>query len=554
MQREEWVLGFGGSDHDFSAALLRGTDIAVAVEAERLTRVKYGIPAWYQDPLRICADHCVEAAGITARDVARAVSSDFLPHRTLDDWSMQTYGHHECHAASAVMLLPPASRARVLVYDGAGSLCPTDGAGVRSRYETFSFYEFADGELTRLGGTHGERYVEHLHPLDGGTRSAGQLYELVTCMLGFEREEAGKTMGLAAWGQPRFVEELMQHVRLGDELDDVLVFDPFDQLLHSRLAHHLSAHRHSFSVRADLAASVQELFTLVLRRCYDLVADSDFEVFALAGGCALNTVANGALAKEMPPGRRLLVPPHAGDAGIALGSLWLDQRSRSDEPFELTIRGEPLMPAIARPGRSYGKARIRRAAAANLDEAAEDPAVDGPEALGRVLAEGAVVGLLNGGSEIGPRALGGRSVLADPRSAAAKERINRRIKHREPFRPLAPIVLAQHFDEYFGPPGAADPFMLVVATATPECRRVAPAVVHVDGTSRVQVVRPDGDPFLLRLLSAFRAETGVPMLLNTSFNRRGEPIVETPEDAVAAYLEMGLDGLWMDGVFLYRPL
>jgi carbamoyltransferase len=144
-------------------------------------------------------------------------------------------------------------------------------------------------------------------------------------------------------------------------------------------------------------------------------------------------------------------------------------------------------------------------------------------------------------------------VLADPRRAAVKERINRRIKHREPFRPLAPIVLAKNFDEYFGPPGAADPFMLIVATATPECRRVAPAVVHVDGTSRVQVVGPDGDPFLVRLLSAFHAETGVPMLLNTSFNRRGEPIVETPEDAVAAFLDMGLDGLWMDGLFLYRP-
>ena len=554
MKRDEWVLGFGGSDHDFSAALLHGTDIAIAVETERLTRVKYGIPAWYEDPLRICAEHCLDAAGIGFGDVSRAVSSDFLPYRTLDAWSMRTFGHHDCHAASAIMLLPPASTARVLVYDGAGSLRPNHGAGPRSAFETFSFYAFADGTLTRLGGTHGERYVEHLHPLDGGTRSLGQLYELVTCMLGFERQEAGKTMGLAAWGRPRFVEDLMQHVRLGDQLDDVFAFDPFDRLLHSRLADHLNAQRHSLSVRADLAASVQELFTLVLRRCYDLVADGDFDVFALAGGCALNTVANGALAKAMPPGRRLLVPPHAGDAGIALGSLWLDRRCRSDEPFELTIRGEPLMPAIARPGRSYGGARIRRAAAATLDRAAEDPAVDGPEALGRVLAKGAVVGVLNGGSEIGPRALGGRSLLADPRTAAVKERINRRIKHREPFRPLAPIVLADHFDEYFRPPGAADPFMLVVATATPECRRVAPAVVHVDGTSRVQVVRPDGDPFLVRLLTAFRAQTGVPMLLNTSFNRRGEPIVETPEEAVTAFLDMGLDGLWMDGLFLYRPL
>ena len=143
-------------------------------------------------------------------------------------------------------------------------------------------------------------------------------------------------------------------------------------------------------------------------------------------------------------------------------------------------------------------------------------------------------------------------MLADPRSAAAKERINRTVKHREPFRPLAPMVLADRFDAYFRPSGV-DPFVLVVAQATPECRRVAPAVVHVDGTSRVQVVGPGGDPFLVGLLRAFEAETGVPMLLNTSFNRRGEPIVETPEDAVAAFIDMGLDGLWMDGLFLYRP-
>jgi carbamoyltransferase len=553
MANEEWVLGFGGSDHDFSAALLHGNDIAVAVERERLSRVKYGIPAWYEDPLRMCVDHCLGAAGLQPGDVARAVSSDFLPYRTLDAWSMQTFGHHECHAASAVMLLPPGCRARVLVYDGAGSLGRALDDGRRTEYETFSFYEFADGELMRLGGTHGERYIEHLHPLDGGTRSAGQLYELVTCLVGFERHEAGKTMGLAAWGRPRFVDDLMQHVRLGDDLGDVLAIDPFDEALQATLASHLRAHGNAFSIRADLAASVQQVFTLILRHCYELVADGDFDVFALAGGCALNTVANGALAAALPAGRRLLVPPHAGDAGIALGSLWLDRRRRSAEPFQLTIRGRPLMPWIARPGRCYGAERIRRAAGSVLDRAAEDPAVDGPEPLARVIADGAVVGVLNGGSEIGPRALGGRSVLADPRGAAAKERINRRIKHREPFRPLAPMVLAERFDEYFRPAAAADPFMLIVAEATPKCRRVAPAVVHVDGTSRVQVIGPQDDHFLVRLLRAFEAETGVPVLLNTSFNRRGEPIVETPEDAVAAFLDMGLDGLWMDGVFLYRP-
>jgi len=178
-----------------------------------------------------------------------------------------------------------------------------------------------------------------------------------------------------------------------------------------------------------------------------------------------------------------------------------------------------------------------------------DCSVAGPEQLARVIAAGRIVGLLQGRSEIGPRALGGRSVLADPRSPLVRERINRNIKLREPFRPLAPMVLADHFDEYFYPSGTKDYFMLTVARATDRCSREAPAVVHVDGGARVQIVDESSDPFLVRLLTEFHELTGVPILLNTSFNRRGEPIVETPEQAIEAFLEMGLDGLYLQDQF-----
>ncbi len=185
---------------------------------------------------------------------------------------------------------------------------------------------------------------------------------------------------------------------------------------------------------------------------------------------------------------------------------------------------------------------------------AHDISISTPVALAKVLARGTVIGIFNGRSEIGPRALGGRSIFADPRHISIRERINRDLKRREPYRPLAPIMLRSRYATYFEDGQHADPFMLKVAKATAHCRKSAPAVVHVDGTSRIQVVDDDGgDPFLVALLIEFERLTGVGILINTSFNRRGEPVVEMPLDAVDAFLGLGLDGLWLDGDF-YWPV
>ncbi|MEA2362359.1 MAG: carbamoyltransferase [Thermoleophilaceae bacterium] len=549
------MLGFGGSDHDFSAALARGTDIKVAIERERLMGVKYGSPHWFEEPFEVCADYCLDAAGITREQVDRIVTHDLLPNRSKRAWPMTTFGHHICHAASAVMLLDEAASACVLVYDGCGSVLPLDQDGglPRARHEAFSFFHFADERLEWLGTTYGERFIDVVEAGDGGTNSMGDLYSLVTEALGFDRLEAGKTMGLAAWGSPRFVDEFLDHVQFGADVSSAFRCDPFDAQFQERLFGHLRDEAHSFAVRADLAASMQEILNMGLLHCYELIANREFDVFCIAGGCGLNTVANGVLAAHLPEGRALVVPPYAGDSGLGLGALWLDLRERLPGSFRMTLRGGALMPAIARPGRTYDASEGLRAASAKIADLAENPAIDRPEALARVLAEGAAIGVFNGASEIGPRALGGRSVLADPRNPAMRERINRHIKQREPFRPLAPMVLEEHFDRYFAPSAAADPFMLVVAKANDRCVREAPAIVHVDGTARVQVVGAGGDPFLVRLLREFHLLTGVPILLNTSFNRRGKPIVESPQDAVEAFLAMGLDGLYLDGRFLYRP-
>lgn len=554
MNREEWVLGLGGSSHDFAAALMRDTDIIVAVEEERVSRRKHGFAWWYQNPVGRSVQYCLDAAGIRLEDVSRIVSSDLLPYKARHDFAvpMTLYPHHLCHAASAFMMLPSAARAAILVYDGMGSIRTTRGGSLPlNTRETFSFFRSAEGRLECLGTTFGESVFEHDGYPSGCTNSIGMVYEMVTAMLDFDLYDSGKTMGLAAHGRPRYVDEFRRFATFGTTPDQCFSFDPTHPEFVALIQDALIAERHGFAVKADLAASVQALLDETLLSCIALFGTEGYDAIALAGGCALNTVANSALASRLPGAVRLLVPPHASDAGLCMGALWLDAHERQSGPFSLTFNGGPLDPAISRPGRTYEAWECEEAVRAFYPRLAHDSAGSTPAGLAKILAEGEIVGVFSGRSEIGPRALGGRSILADPRRAMVRERINRELKGREPFRPLAPMVLAHRFDDYFVDPRQADRFMLRVARATDRCRQDAPAVVHVDGTARVQVVDEQTDPFLKALLEAFESETGIPILLNTSFNRRGEPIVETPLDAVDAFVGMGLDALYLDGA-LYR--
>jgi carbamoyltransferase len=553
----EWVLGLGGSSHDFSAALMRDNDIRVAIETERVNRVKHGRCLWYQDPLKGAIDYCLQTERIGRDQISVAVSNDLLPIRArrFMEWlGLTLYPHHLCHAASVAMMLPPNSRAGILVYDGMGSIMPVsrETIGTAVRRETFSFYRFESMRLTCLGATVGEGHLEHVDYTNGVTNSIGLLYELVTVVLGFHPDEVGKTMGLAGWGKPRFLDCLMQFVQLGDSMDDAFRFDPFDGRFESVLVELLNRERGTFQVRADLAASLQHLFNLTLLNLYGLIRDSDIDYVGIAGGCALNSVANGALARHIATegsGLRLLIPPYASDSGLAFGALWLWRHRTGNYNSQITFRSDPIHPRVGRPGRVYTKVEAHTAASKFYPRLVFDGSVSTPEHLARMISGGRIVGLFQGGSEIGPRALGGRSILADPRSVLVRERINRSIKLREPFRPLAPMVLAGCFDEYFHPACAKDYYMLTVADATERCLRDAPAVVHVDGGARVQVVDESSDQFLFRLLTEFHRLTNVPILLNTSFNRRGEPIVETPEQAVGAFLDMRLDGLYLEDEF-----
>jgi carbamoyltransferase len=554
----EFVLALGGSNHDFSCALMRDRDIVVAIEEERLSRRKHGVADFYTNPVRHSIAYCLAYAGITLDDVAVIVSSDLLPGRVrheLRDRPLRLFPHHLCHAASVLLMLPPQHRAAILIYDGMGSIIGRldDNTGVaRNVRETFSFYLSSPSGIVCLGQTRGSGVFEHDEFPSSLNSSVGMLYEFVTALIGFHHMDAGKTMGLAAHGTPRYLPLFERFVALGASPNDCFVCELDNPLFRDSIEEVLIGGGNTFGTRADLAASVQAVVNNTLVHCISMFDNHDYDYLCLAGGCALNTVATSHLITVMAPLVPVVVPPHASDAGLAFGALYLYATDLAKRQLALTFRGGSIVPGISRPGRTYTPQEHLNAARSFYPRLAFDASVTTATDLAHRIAEGEIVGVLNGPSEIGPRALGGRSILADPRSAITRELINRQMKEREPFRPLAPMILASAYDDFFHNRQAADPFMLKVSTAKERCRREAPAVVHVDGTARVQVVPEDGDPFLLELLTEFGRRTGVPMVLNTSFNRRGEPIVETPTDAIDAFLGMNLHGLFLDG-FYVRP-
>jgi carbamoyltransferase len=287
----------------------------------------------------------------------------------------------------------------------------------------------------------------------------------------------------------------------------------------------------------DLAWRVQDDTEIVLlSRARWLRETTGARNLCIAGGVALNCVANGRLARESGF-ENVWIQPAAGDDGIAIGCAYHGY-------LELLNQRRSFVMDHSYAGKRYTEQDIDRALAKFLVRIQTTAlrSEDICRETAKLLADQSVIGWFQGASEFGPRALGNRSLLADPRKAEMKDILNKRVKHRQAFRPFAPIVLAERAKEIFE--GEEDsPFMLIAKPVRPEWRDRIPAVVHVDGTARVQTVHAQTNPLLYRLLKEFDALTGVPVLINTSFNVKGEPIVETPPDAVVCFLTTGIDNL-----------
>lgn len=585
------ILGLSAFYHDSAAALVVDGEIVAAAQEERFTRKKHdaGFP-------QHAIDYCLREAGITAADldhvafyekpflrferlletylaVAPAGFASFL--KAMPQWIHQKLQlpremnrglgglytkpyvfteHHEAHAASA-FFPSPFPEAAILTLDGVGE---------------WATASLGHGEGHRLTLSH-ELHFPH---------SLGLLYSAFTYFCGF-RVNSGeyKLMGLAPYGEPRYADLIRE--RLLDLREDGsfrLDQSYFNYCQGLTMTSEKFARLFGGPPRApeagltarelDLAASVQVVTEeIVLRMARHLHALTGSRHLCLAGGVALNCVANGRLLRESPF-EQLWIQPAAGDAGGALGAAlftWHQLLERPRRPAAPDAQHASLLgPAVTDTELAALIARRGAVAEALPDETAL------LDRVAELIADGQVVGWVQGRMEFGPRALGSRSILGDPRNPRMQSTMNLKIKFRESFRPFAPLVLREKAADYFDlRPGDDSPYMLIVApvrerhrvenTSDPrdgtervhELRSTLPAVTHVDHSARIQTVDTERHPRLHRLLEVFAARTGCPVLINTSFNIRGEPMVCTAADAYRCFLATGMDALVInDHLFL----
>jgi carbamoyltransferase len=564
MPKHTYVLGLNTYDHDVSACLLRDGAIAFAIAKERITRHKHA-SGFYQEVI----DYCLQAEGITLDDVDLVVRNcyilpvpemeerlvyfdapGFLPefergvaakhplYRSGQD-KVVTISHHLAHAYSA-FAVSPFEEGVVMIVDGVGSYQSdvmeaypaTDTATPLAR-ESESYYQFKGTELECLKKVWMEPDRGFLSDEFYTMPGLGALYSRASTYIFGDWNKCGELMGLAPYGRHDQIKHLLELVdgklqvpRWTDEFKQPHIFDG-------------SSWEKSPSMRhwEDLAWRVQDdTENVLLARARWLRETTGAKNLCMAGGVALNCVANGRVAREAGF-ENVWIQPAAGDDGIAIGCAyygWLKiLKQRRSFVMDHSYVGKPYSEQEAALALQKFLVRIQ-VDARRSDNVCRDTA--------RLLADQRVIGWFQDRSEFGPRALGNRSLLADPRKPEMKDILNSRVKHRQAFRPFAPIVLAERMKDVFE--GEEDsPFMLIAKPVRPEWRDKIPAIVHVDGTARVQTVREATNPRLYRLLKEFEALTGVPVLINTSFNIKGEPIVETPEDAVACFLNTGIDNL-----------
>ncbi|MFD6530899.1 carbamoyltransferase [Streptomyces sp. NPDC060184] len=544
------VLGLGGSHHDFCAALVENGKVVSAIEEERLTRVKIAFGLGPRLQRCLAADYVLSEAGTSMDEVDLVVANDFVnPVYTLRVRDrVRWMGHHLAHAASA-FYTSPFEHAAVMVMDGRGS---TVVEGGELYGETITCYQANPRGLEVVRAQHGRVTVTDRRSEDPYEDSVGWMYEAVSKAIGLFTTGGmgapGKTMGLAAYGSPRYVEELGAYYRLseGEFRQSTAQQIAMRAFIDAELAKADHPDEH-YARRADFAYAVQQhTERVVISFARALHRRTGLTDLCLAGGVALNSVANYKLL-EATGFERIHVVPAAGDGGTGLGSALFGYYALGSHEWRPSP--EPFSPYL---GREYGQERLEAALAAESGLLRVLRPDDLYAHVAGELAAGAVVGWYQGRSEIGPRALGNRSILADPRDPGMKDRINAKVKHREHFRPFAPIVLEERQSEYFTTSVPA-PYMLMVPEVRPEMRTVIPSVTHADGSARLQTVLGALNPQLRALLNAFDSVTGVPVLLNTSFNDNEEPIVETPEDAVRCFLKTDMDVLVLgSGLVAYK--
>lgn len=496
-----------------------------ATDRDWLTRVMFHVGLWD----KLIGPNC-QLAGT---GIARHCNTAFRR------MSVREYNHHLTHAAYACFT-SPFDEAVCMVVDGYGE-------GV-----SHSFYRYAGGEIVPL------QYERSAANRYGSLASLGLFYGYTVCSLfGLEitNGEEWKVMGLAPYGRlnTEFLELLQRHIRV-DGLD--FVMDEQAGRSYTAMRRFARGPQQSLDDLCDIAFTAQHHFNELLFRMLGRLAEiCPSQNLVFSGGCALNSSFNG-LVSLRSGFKNLYVPPAPSDDGNAVGAALLAYRQ--DHPHHPQTRPQPQRSARAIHSPFLGSRIDEKELgqfAANASMLGHVDVAPGEisEYVAEALAQGCVVGWVQGRAEFGPRSLGNRSILADPRDASMKDRINAIVKFREGFRPFAPSILDEYGDEYFED-YSFTPYMEKTLKIRPHLRERIPAVCHVDGTGRLQSVTAGLNPRFHALIEAFRRRTGVPVVLNTSLNVMGKPIVHSAADAVGIYLSSRIDMLVIDDwVFRKTP-
>jgi carbamoyltransferase len=566
------ILGLHVTGSQSAAALLDGGRLVSAIAEERLTRQKRS-RAFPRQSIAVC----LKEAGLSSLDTIdhiavpwnptlqmRSVNmSGFTGWRRYDpEWLyivpnnlMDLYGEIDAEITTLDFGFEGKKRlafvSHHLAHFGWAFASPFEEAAVAI------IDEYGELDSISLGTIRGNRTeVKRSVPFP---YSLGVFYATFTQYLGFRpNADEWKVMGASAYGDAsRFQSKLTDMIRWDDgslwldqtyfEFANMRFAGYYSQRLIAKLG--IPPRAHDAEMRQehyDLAAACQAVFEQALFGLLRwLHAETKLPNLVMNGGCCMNSLANGKVLAQTPF-RALFVPPAAADNGTSIGAaLWVQHKLLADGPlFRTTI--SPYS------GRSYTDAAIRETiekyklpfkTSANVVADTVD-----------LLVSGKIVGWFQGRMEFGERALGNRSILADPRDPTMKDRINRSVKYREAFRPFAPSVLQEAAHLYFDiPDGASSDYMERVYPVRTEMRGKIPAVVHADGSGRLHTVRRESNPLYYGLIETFAAATGVPILVNTSFNTNGEPIVESPDDAIRTFYTSGLDALVIGSHLLRKP-
>jgi len=554
-----YTIGINAAFHDSSACIVKDGQLLAAAEEERFTHIKHGkrpVPfSAYELPFH-AINYCLETADIHLSDVDHIIYAfdpalisdesenapvypgwdhlfeeyirkapeqllDGYPHMLQKRFTGTKRGsfkwhyldHHLAHAASA-FLCSPYNAAAVMTIDGRGEKATT------------SYYTGKGNELKKISDV----CMPH---------SLGMLYENVTKYLGFlGSSDEYKVMALASYGKPVFLEEFRSMIHVGENGSYTIDELRLDERFGPARVKDSSFDEIHFDIAHSLQKVLEETMLQLVNWLYKKTGE---ENLCLAGGVALNCVLNAVL-RDNGPFKNIWVQPASGDSGTALGAaLWLDNRERKATSKEFIMDhvywGPGYDDETIEAFLKWTKVPYRKLANVAQETAA-------------ILAENKVIGWFQGRMEFGPRALGSRSILASPIEASMQSKLNE-IKDREDFRPVAPVVLEDDVAEWFED-GEKSPFMLFVYNVQEDKAGKIPACMHVDRTARIQTVNRSQHPAYYDLISAFKEKTGVPVLINTSFNTRGEPIVCTPRDAIECFWTSPFDALVINSFLLEK--